>query len=124
MTKNPEQNPSPSVLHTPALDIDAELYQRATRGLPPGSYVATWRNLHGELMVFTQRPGARDARMLHSDALVMEAHDGKPIFVRGRVYGGMAVAVTTPALILSDEERLWLTACWLASKWVRAEGKS
>ena len=76
----------------------------------PGRYVGHFENKFGELLVFVHDDGDRDATVFLGDAgwepcRVSDA-DGRPV---------------VGDLILNDEERAFLQACWIATAW-RREG--
>lgn len=73
--------------------------------LPKDGYRAYFENVHGEQVLFHQTKGEREGSLWHGDA----------DFERRAVRRG------DTDLILDRGERLWLTACWAESGYLRDE---
>jgi hypothetical protein len=74
----------------------------------PGRYLGYFVNKFGEQLVFVHDDGERDAAVLHGDVdweprRIIDA-DGLP---------------DAGDLILNDEERAFVIACWIATAWRR-----
>ena len=99
---------------------DGELLRLTNRHTVPapviveraGRYLGYFENKFGEQLVFVHEDGERDAVVLHGDV------DWEPYRVTDA--GGLP---DVGDLILSEEERIFLIACWIATAW-RREGAS
>ena len=76
----------------------------------PGRYLGYFENKFGEQLVFVHEDGEPDAVVLHGDV------DWEPRRVVDT--GGLP---DVGGLILNEEERAFLMACWIATAW-RREG--
>jgi hypothetical protein len=74
----------------------------------PGRYVGYFENKFGELLVFVHDEGERDATVFLGDV------DWEPRRVSDA--GGRP---DVGDLILNDEERAFVDACWIATAWRR-----
>ncbi len=74
----------------------------------PGRYLGYFENKFGEQLVFVHDDGERDATVFLGDV------DWEPRLVSDA--GGLA---DVGDLILDDEERAFVTACWIATAWRR-----
>jgi hypothetical protein len=94
-------------------------------GSPIGDqdYVGFFVNQHGEQLVFVQRPGEKNAVLLHSD-LGWQPEVVSPDVYRFGVEGARASSAFARVpvvgnVILNQSEALWLAACFEASAWLR-----
>jgi hypothetical protein len=76
----------------------------------PGRYLGYFENKFGEQLVFVQEDGELDAMVFHGDV------DWEPRRVRDA--SGLP---DVGDLVLNEEERAFLNACWIATAW-RREG--
>lgn len=74
----------------------------------PGRYLGYFENRFGEQLVFVHEDGERDATVFHGDA------DWEP----RRVVDASGLP-DVGDLILNEEERTFLVACWIATAWRR-----
>jgi hypothetical protein len=74
----------------------------------PGRYVGHFENKFGELLVFVHDDGERDATVFLGDV------DWEP-----RRVGDADGRPDVGDLILNDEERAFVEACWIATAWRR-----
>ena len=78
----------------------------------PGRYLGYFENKFGEQLVFMLEDGERDAAVFHGDV------DWEPRRVTdasGRPDVG--------DLVLDEEERVFLAACWIATAWRREDSR-
>ena len=78
----------------------------------PGRYLGYFENRFGEQLVFVHEDGEADAAVFHGDVgweprRVIDA-SGLPDF---------------GDLVLNEEERAFLTACWIATAWRRGDAQ-
>jgi hypothetical protein len=71
-------------------------------------YVGFFQNDFGEALIFVQEKGQAEASLYHADMEWEPQKINHPVDI---------------PIILSEEERYWLAACWEASKFIR-ESKS
>jgi hypothetical protein len=79
----------------------------------PGSYLGYFENKFGEQLVFVHEDGEVDATLFHGDV------DWEPRRVRDA--SGLP---DVGGLVLNEEERAFLMACWIATAWRRKNGRS
>lgn len=89
--------------------VDREALRAAVVAGQPGRYLASFENRFGEPLVFVHDDGERDATVFLGDV------DWQPCRVSDA--GGRPQVAD---LILNDEERAFLDACWQATVWRRA----
>ena len=78
----------------------------------PGRYVGWFENKFGEQLVFVHDDGELDATVFHGDV------DWEPRRVTDA--GGLPDAGD---LVLGEEERAFLIACWIATAWRREDAR-
>ena len=88
--------------------VDREALRAAAVAGQPGRYLASFENRFGEPLVFVHDDGERDATVFLGDV------DWQPCRVSDA--GGQPQVAD---LILNDEERAFLDACWQATAWRR-----
>ena len=74
----------------------------------PGRYVGHFENKFGEVLVFVHDDGERDATVFLGDV------DWEP-----RRVSNVSGRPDVGDLILNDEERAFVEACWIATAWRR-----
>jgi len=70
-------------------------------GDTPGRYYGYFQNAFGEQLVFEYDRESKTARVWHGDA--------------GWERSFLVIDGKAPALVLSEDEQLWLRACWVAA---------
>ena len=78
----------------------------------PGRYLGYFENTFGEQFVFVHEEGELDATVFGGDV------DWEPRGVRDA--GGLP---DVGDLVLGEEERVFLTACWIATAWRREDAR-
>ena len=78
----------------------------------PGRYLGYFENTFGEQFVFVHEDGELDAMVFGGDV------DWEPRGVRDA--GGLP---DVGDLVLGEEERVFLTACWIATAWRREDAR-
>ena len=81
-------------------------------GERPGRYLGYFENKFGEQLVFVHEDGELDATVFHGDV------GWEPRRVRDG--GGLP---DVGDLVLNEEERAFLTACWIATAWRRVDAQ-
>jgi hypothetical protein len=79
----------------------------------PGRYLRYFENKFGEQLVFVHEDGELDAALFHGDV------DWEPRRVRDA--SGLP---DVGDLVLNEEERAFLMACWIATAWRREDARS
>jgi hypothetical protein len=79
----------------------------------PGRYLGYFENKFGEQLVFVHEDGELDATVFHGDA------GWEPRRVRDA-----AGLPDVGDLVLNEEERAFLSACWIATAWRREDAQT
>ena len=78
----------------------------------PGRYLAYFENRFGEQLVFVHEDGELDATVFHGD---IDWEPRRVIDAKGLPDVG--------DLVLDEEERVFLAACWIATAWRREDSR-